>query len=158
MRDPAALDRVPESARQATAEHFPLSLTPAFIRRVSGDDLSIPDIRTPADLAIVEKVSARFPALASPEGWGAVFSRELNATDDRRYFQAGTGALPVVEGKHLAPFRADLDACDHHSASRTPRVSWIPRGRTGARVWRTATWPAPRTASRSSRPSSQPDA
>ena len=114
LRDPAALDRVPESALQATAEHFPLSLTPAFIRRVSGDDLSIPDIRTPADLAIVEKVSARFPALGSPEGWGAVFSRELNATEDRRYFQAGTGALPVVEGKHLAPFRADLEACDHH--------------------------------------------
>jgi hypothetical protein len=89
-------------------------LTPAFIRRVAGDDLAIPDIRTPADLAIVEKITARFPALASPAGWGAAFSRELNATDDRRFFRPGGGPLTVVDGKHLAPFRVDLGASGRH--------------------------------------------
>ena len=110
LRDPGALDRVPENVRLATAEHFPLVLTPAFIRRVAGDGLAIPDIRTPADLAIVERITDRFPALASPAGWGAVFSRELNATDDRRFFTPGKGPLTVIDGKHLTPFRVDLEA------------------------------------------------
>jgi hypothetical protein len=101
-----------------TAEHFPLVLTPAFIRRLSGDDLSIPDIRSTVDLAIVEHASARFPPLRSPAGWGAEFSRELNASDDRRFFRPGPGGMPVVEGKHLAPFRVNLEACASHVLER----------------------------------------
>jgi hypothetical protein len=114
VRDPGDLDRVPENARLATPEHFPVILTPAFIRRVGGDDLTIPDIRTPADLSIVERITARFPGLGSPAGWGAVFSRELNATDDRRFFRPGKGQLTVVDGRHLAPFRVDLGASNRH--------------------------------------------
>jgi hypothetical protein len=114
VRDPSDLDRVPENARLATPEHFPVTLTPAFIRRVAGDDLAIPDIRTPADLSIVERITARFPALGSSAGWGAVFSRELNATDDQRFFRPGKGPLTVVDGRHLAPFRVDLGASNRH--------------------------------------------
>ncbi|MBE3134808.1 MAG: N-6 DNA methylase [Acidobacteria bacterium] len=113
-RNPQALDAIPHSTHDATPAHYPLTLTPSFIRRLSGDDLSIPDIRTPDDLAIVERVAARFPRLASADGWGAEFSRELNATEDRRHFRSGTGRLPVVEGKHLGPFRVRLDSCAFH--------------------------------------------
>ena len=113
-RDPHALDTIPHSARDLTSTHYPLTLTPSFIRRLSGDDLSIPDIRTGDDLAIVERVSARFPRLASAAGWGVEFSRELNATEDRRYFQRGAGQMPVIEGKHLDPFRVRLESCGFH--------------------------------------------
>ena len=39
------------------------------------------------------------------EGWGAEFGRELNAADDRRHFERGGRGLPVLEGKHIEPFR-----------------------------------------------------
>ncbi|MEZ5283763.1 MAG: hypothetical protein R2712_02910 [Vicinamibacterales bacterium] len=45
------------------------------------------------------------------------FSRELNATDDRSHFvdcraghAARAGLLPIVDGRHLSPFRLDLAA------------------------------------------------
>lgn len=117
-RDPHALDTIPQAAQDATPEHFPLTLTAALIRRLSGDDLSIPDIRTPGDLAIVERISSRFPPLGSAAGWGAGFSRELNASDDRRYFRPGGGPLPVIEGKHLDPFRVRVESCGFHIHER----------------------------------------
>jgi len=51
-----------------------------------------------------------FPARSNPEGWAATFGRELNATDDRDCFTVQAYDLPVVEGRHLSPFRVDLDA------------------------------------------------
>ena len=42
------------------------------------------------------------------------FGRELNATDDRRHF--GRTGMPIVEGKHIEPFRAHLDRCTQHIA------------------------------------------
>jgi hypothetical protein len=54
----------------------------------------------------------RVPRLDAAHGWRVRFGRELNATDDKRHFrpraQASRGALPVIEGKHLEPFRARL--------------------------------------------------
>ncbi|HEX7085203.1 MAG TPA: N-6 DNA methylase [Vicinamibacterales bacterium] len=94
--DPASVDSVP-----------PVVLTPAALQRLSGPGLEIPELPTPDDLRIVEALTARHPALASPEGWGAAFARELNATDDRDCFTPD-GSLAVVEGKHLLPFRVDL--------------------------------------------------
>ena len=45
----------------------------------------------------------------SPAGderaWSARFGRELNATDDRAHFCAPGTGLPVIEGKHIEPFR-----------------------------------------------------
>ncbi len=117
-RDPHALDRIPSSASDMTTAHFPITLTPALIRRLSGDDLAIPDLRSTADLALVERLSARFPRLGSSSGWAAEFSRELNASDDRRHLHPGPGALPVVEGKHVSPFRVNLRGCTHHIVER----------------------------------------
>ena len=117
-RDPRALDTIPQTARDATAEHFPITLTTALLRRLSGDDLAIPDIRTPGDLAIVEGISSRFAPLGSDAGWNVRFSRELNASDDRRYFRPGGGPLPIVEGKHVDPFRVRVESCVSHIDGR----------------------------------------
>jgi hypothetical protein len=48
------------------------------------------------------------PCLSDPAGWHVSFGRELNATDDRRHF--GATGLPVLEGKHLQPFRVAPEA------------------------------------------------
>jgi hypothetical protein len=98
----------------ATSAWFPVRMTPDLIRRLSGDGLAIPDLRAAVDVAIAERAAALFPPLGSDAGWSARFGRELNATDDRHSFApAGVGALPVVEGKHVDPFRARLDAAEH---------------------------------------------
>ena len=103
------LERVDAAAGQ------PLTLTRAFIQRLSGgDDLGIPELTTPRDFAIVERISASVPRLGSEAGWHVQFSRELNASDDRHAFVARTGApdaRPIVEGKQIDPFRVSLDRC-----------------------------------------------
>ena len=50
-----------------------------------------------------------FRRSAARDGWAARFGRELNATDDRAHFARPARGLPVVEGKHLEPFRVALD-------------------------------------------------
>jgi hypothetical protein len=45
--------------------------------------------------------------LGDPNGWGVRFGRELNATDDRGSF--GATGLPVIDGKHIAPFAVRVD-------------------------------------------------
>jgi hypothetical protein len=87
---------------------FRVRLTPAFLHRVSGEAMNIPEFRTAADVAIVERAITLFPPLGSDGGWAARFGRELNATDDRGHF--GASGLPVVDGKHIEPFRAHADA------------------------------------------------
>jgi hypothetical protein len=81
---------------------------------VSGPDLSVPDLRSPIDLSVLERASSLFAPLGSTRGWNVGFGRELNATEDRRWFRpanAGGGArplasaVPVLEGKHVEPFR-----------------------------------------------------
>ena len=110
-------------------------LTRAFISRLTGhDELAIPDVRTAADLRILEQISARIPSLDSTEGWRVTFGRELNATDDRALFEpfdpAGRGR-PVLEGKQIAPFRVSLDGCRYQlreqvrvRVRRTPRLAY----------------------------------
>ena len=80
-RDPAVLDA--DHDGPAPASWFPVRLSPALLERLSGDDLAIPDVRTPMDLAIAERAAALFPPLGDERGWGARFGRELNASDDR---------------------------------------------------------------------------
>ena len=88
---------------------FPVRVTPTLLERLSGPGLAVPDIRTPRDLAIMERSAWLFPPLG--EGpWAARFGRELNATDDRDAFQPPGCGLPIVEGKLVAPFRVDLSS------------------------------------------------
>jgi len=101
LDDPAALESI-------DGDGAPVRLTPALLERISGPLLTIPNLRSAVDLAIAERAATLFPPLSSPSGWNATFGRELNATDDRHAFRsAGTG-LPVVDGKHLEPFRIAL--------------------------------------------------
>ncbi len=78
-------------------------LTPALLERISGPTRRLPDIRRASDLDLLITLTSRYPPLASPEGWNAQFGRELNATEDRAYF--GAQGLPVLDGKHIEPFR-----------------------------------------------------
>ncbi len=98
---PTPMRRWPSAIRCSTAS--------ALVRRLSGETLAIPELRTPADLAIAEKTAATTCPLAHPDGWGARFGRELNATDDRPHFGPPGRGLPVLEGKQIQPFRASID-------------------------------------------------
>ena len=132
LDDLADLEAIGEQPAD-TSTWFPVRVTPALLEHVSGPGLAIPSIRTATDLAIAERAASLFPPLGSRTGWAAVFGRELNATDDRAAFRASSGhgsvvdgrrarrsdsgrvrlqpdSLPVVEGKHVEPFRAALDA------------------------------------------------
>jgi len=120
---------------QGAAAHPVLTLTRAFLSRLSGeDDLAIPDVRSPADVRILEGTSARIPHLCSPGGWNVSFGRELNATDDRGLFVPfrpdGPGRR-VIGGKEIGPFRTSLDGCQHQLAAdanvripRRPRLAY----------------------------------
>ncbi len=124
LDDPAAFDR------RAT-----FTLTRAFLSRLSGDDaLAIPEIQSPADLWILEQISAHVPALGSPHGWNVSFGRELNASDDRALFvpfaKDGPGRC-VLEGKQIEPFRTTVEGCRYQLASgvrvkvpRRPRLAY----------------------------------
>ncbi|MFN7916126.1 MAG: N-6 DNA methylase [Vicinamibacterales bacterium] len=102
--DPATL-KPDDGAPRSTDAAGSIRITPALLERVSGDDYSVPDLRTAADLAVLERASALFPRLDSPDGWHATFGRELNATEDRPLLRTGRDGWPVFEGKHIAPFR-----------------------------------------------------
>jgi len=110
--DPDMLDRLGSHDTTDRSAAFPIALTPALIHRLSGDDLSIPELRLPVDLVIAERATTLFPPLGSDQSWSARFGRELNATDDRQHFVVAGSGLPVVEGKHLEPFRLRLPP--HH--------------------------------------------
>ncbi len=115
LDDPAELERLGDEPA-ARAEWFPVRLSPATIERLSGPDLTIPSLRNAMDLAIAERAASLFRPLGDAAGWSARFGRELNATDDRAAFHpvdidsVHQSRLPVIEGKHLAPFRVDRDA------------------------------------------------
>ena len=107
--NPASLESIGDEPPGASS-WFPVRLTPALLQRLSGDGLAIPDLRSPVDVAILERAAALFPPLGSREGWNARFGRELNVTDDREHFGPPGRGLPVVEGKQIEPFRVDLQA------------------------------------------------
>jgi hypothetical protein len=67
-----------------------------------GGGRPVPDLACDLDRAVLARVIAAGPPLASAAGWHAHFGRELNATDDRDVF--GPTGLPVLEGKLLDPF------------------------------------------------------
>lgn len=91
------------------------------IEKLSGDQLAVPNVRTTADGAILSRIAFRFPALSAVDGWSIQFGRELNATDDRVHFvsRGGAGLLPVVEGKQIQPFAADIGASRYFVAAKT---------------------------------------
>jgi len=116
--DVASLDAF-DDERPSSSSWFRVRLTPAFIQRVSGDAMTIPELRTATDVVIADRAAALFPPLGSDPGWAAQFGRELNATDDRGHF--GSRGLPVVDGKHIEPFRVHLESCERFIAAAQAR-------------------------------------
>lgn len=105
LTEVTALDREDPSRPQ-------LAIARARLEAWNPEHLTIPEISNATALGIITTISERVPALADPAGWHVRFGRELNATDDRPHFVRLTArhrsVLPVVEGKQLSPFRADL--------------------------------------------------
>jgi hypothetical protein len=105
VRTMAELDELPgRDDPQATA--YPVRLTPALVRTIGGSTSRFPDLRHARDLGLIERLTASFPRLGSSPGGAARFGRELNATDDRASF--GGEGLPIIEGKHIVPFRVEV--------------------------------------------------
>lgn len=102
-RDVARFDRAPEENDGAA---FPIVMSRILLERLSGPGLAVPDVRRVADVRLLEKLVQSAPALGDAAGWGVDFGRELNASDDSRHFVRGSEGLPVLDGKHIAPFRA----------------------------------------------------
>jgi hypothetical protein len=105
LQDPGTLEALAERPRE---EALPIAFTPALLERLSGPDLAIPDVRSPADLALAERLCALHPRLTGGGGWDARFGRELNATDDRAHFSTDGTGLPVIDGRNVSPFRVDV--------------------------------------------------
>ncbi len=104
IRSADALDQLPDLGGDPAAVPVPRSV----LRRVTGDLAAIPEIRSAPDLDLLSRISLVHRPLGDPEGWGLHFGRELNATEDRPHFGADRAGLPVIEGKHLQPFRVDV--------------------------------------------------
>ena len=128
LQDPAVLDSYASDPRQDRESDW-LSVSRSRLESWDPDHLSVPALTSPAALAILTTAAASAPALGSSHGWHAHFGRELNATDDREHFVERSSLrevitrnvnvrdrqswLPIVEGKHVAPFQVSLNATSH---------------------------------------------
>ena len=102
IRSAAQFDELPEIGEDPHAVRVPRKL----IEQLSGEQLAIPELRTAADAAIAARIAFRFPGCGDEAGWNLQFGRELNASDDRSLQPVRRG-LPIIEGKHIAPFPLD---------------------------------------------------
>ena len=117
--DPAELETIPDSGDRLRTKSHPIRLTPSFLEALSGHSFAIPELRSEIDAQILECVVHSIPRLDAENGWGARFGRELNATDDRDHFHEGHDGLPVLEGKHIEPFRAHVLRSSRRISERT---------------------------------------
>jgi hypothetical protein len=113
------IDALPDCEDGLAPTAYPVRLDRRQIETVSGPSLRIPDIRDAQEFLLIERLCRQFPPLGDPAGWHASFGRELNATEDRNSF--GTQGLPVIQGRHLAPFRVDATAPDARVPAETAR-------------------------------------
>lgn len=127
VRSADILDDLPDLGPDPAA----VAISRALVNHLSGDQAAIPELRGPADVALVSKIAFSIPMLKDPAGWNVSFGRELNATEDRVHFfdrasrirpgatRRDPSAYPVIEGKHLRPFGVDLKASNLCIAART---------------------------------------
>jgi hypothetical protein len=136
LQDPAALDRFPSDPAHDHGHEW-LTVSRTRLETWDPEQLTVPALTSPAELAILCAASTAAPPLSSGRGWQARFGRELNATDDREHFvawpqprQAATprdSLLPIIEGKHLAPFQVCVEAATH-AVPATPASRLIDPG------------------------------
>lgn len=99
------------------------AITRHALELLGGASRRVPDVTDERGLALALKIAAAHRAAGDPEGWHARFGRELNLTDDRAAF--GSSGMPVLEGKHLHPFRIDISSgC--HRISRARAAALLP--------------------------------
>lgn len=108
------LDRLPDACPDDGPDVRSISVSRTLLEEWDPDHLSIPLLCSPMDLEILASVRRAIPRLGDPAGWNVRFARELNASDDRPHLvprdAARADLLPVIEGKHVEPFRVKLDA------------------------------------------------
>jgi hypothetical protein len=109
------LDRLPDLGGDPEA----IALTRSLLEQLSGDQMAIPDVRSSGDLDLLHTIAFNIPAVGDRDGWNLHFGRELNASDDRRYFDGDSPGMPVVEGKQISPFHVDTQAVRFRIAART---------------------------------------
>jgi hypothetical protein len=114
--DPAILDSAADHAEDDPS-WYRVWMTPELLERLSGPAVTVPDLRSPVDLAIAERAASLFLPLGDAQGWGVRFGRELNATEDRALFRAPGRGVMIVEGRCVRPFRVDRAAA-RYSATR----------------------------------------
>lgn len=116
----AQFDRLPDTGPDPES----VVMSRELLTAVSGEQLAIPELPTPADAALLARLTLLHRSAGDPAGWGLRFGRELNATDDKAHFVgAGTARLPVVEGKQLRPFHVDVASSRHFIEARmAPRL------------------------------------
>jgi len=116
VRSLAVLDTIPD-----VGDREAVDLPRSVVEKLAGDQLAVPDVRTPLDAAILSRIAFEFSALSASDGWDVHFGRELNATDDRKHFvsQSGAGLLPIIEGKLVRPFVADVNGSRRFIAAAT---------------------------------------
>jgi hypothetical protein len=112
LREAGWLDTLPDGVADDPTDARPIALSRAFLDRWDPEHLAIPELERAEDLEILAHVMDAVPRLDDARGWSARFGRELNATDDKRHFhprgRADHDGLPVIEGKHIEPFRAHV--------------------------------------------------
>jgi hypothetical protein len=123
--DASILAQFPDHWRSESADGH-VAVTRAFLERWDPAHLTVPRLTSPAAMSVAAR-ALEAPPLGRPDGWGIVFGRELNASDDRADLVSGrsrthAGLVPVVEGKHLRPFAVDVPAA----------TRFIPPGRAAA--------------------------
>lgn len=89
------------------ASSLPVRLARETLAAVGGPARRLPDIRRAADAGWLSRIATAAPRLGSEAGWAVTFGRELNATESRRHVTPD--GLPIVEGKHIAPFSVAID-------------------------------------------------
>jgi hypothetical protein len=108
------LDRLPDACVDDAPDVRSISVSRRLLEEWDPDHLSITLVGSPVDLEILAGVRHAIPRLDDPAGWHVRFGRELNASDDRPFLvprdAARADLLPVIEGKHVEPFRVALDA------------------------------------------------
>ena len=115
VRSAQQLDQLPESGADPLGVSVPVRL----IERLCGEQLAVPELRSPLDVRIASAIAFGVPSCGDPSGWGLRFGRELNATDDRRHFNTSGRGLPVIEGKHIQPFTVNVTASRQHVRAAT---------------------------------------
>jgi hypothetical protein len=119
VRAAAEFDTLPDRDEDPRA----VPVTRALLERLSGEQLAIPELRTRADAELASRLTLAHRPAGDIEGWGLAFGRELNATDDRQHFTGRRdGTIPIVEGKQIQPFQADIARSAHFIDPRTART------------------------------------